>query len=106
MVQAPRSWSADISNCEMVFIDVDMNQTFIEKRNPEQQQSDGQDGEDSSKNKFLEVIYVADQHAIELYGLIELPEMLLSVANIVSISNLHQVVECSRTAKAALKLIN
>ncbi|CAB3982450.1 Hypothetical predicted protein [Paramuricea clavata] len=59
----------------------DLNETFIEKRSLEQELSESNDG---GKNKFLEVIYVADRHAIELYGLIDLPEMLLSIGNIVS----------------------
>ena len=37
----------------------------------------------NGKSKYLEVIYVADQYAIQLYGMIELPEMLLSIGNIV-----------------------
>jgi hypothetical protein len=57
-----------------------MNETFIEKRALAQELSESNDG---GKNKFLEVTYVADRHAIELYGLIDLPEILLSIGNIV-----------------------
>ena len=57
-----------------------MNPTLVEKRSLEQEQSGCKN---SNKIKFLEVIYVADPCAIELYGLIDLPDMLLSVSNIV-----------------------
>lgn len=52
----------------------------MEKRSVLQEQSDGENGR---KRKFLEVIYVADQYAIEVYGLIDLPEMLMAIGNIV-----------------------
>ncbi len=64
---------------KLLQFDHDLNQTFTEKRGLEQEDQCKKD----VKTKFLEVIYVADKYAIELFGLIELPEMLLSIGNIV-----------------------
>ena len=63
-----------------VIIHLGLNETFIEKRRTNKRQLGGQT---HYKTKFLEVIYVADEYAKDLYGSIDLPEMLLSIGNIV-----------------------
>ena len=72
-----------LTNCNCNY-DLDLNQTFIEKRDLDQHQFDGENG---TETKFLEVIYVADQYAIEQYGMVELPEMLMSMGNTVRIDD-------------------
>ncbi|XP_028401330.1 A disintegrin and metalloproteinase with thrombospondin motifs 6-like isoform X2 [Dendronephthya gigantea] len=69
-----------------IFFDVDFsdngwNETYTGKRGTDKRELDGQI---HKKTKFLEVIYVADQNAVDFYGLNDLPEVLLSIGNIVS----------------------
>ena len=74
-----------MTNCNCNY-DLDLNQTFIEKRDLGQHQFDSENG---TETKFLEVIYVADQYAIEQYGMVELPEMLMSMGNTVRIDRFY-----------------
>lgn len=76
--------------------DLDLNQTFIQKRDLAQHQFEGENG---TETKFLEVIYVADQYAIEQYGMAELPEMLMSMGNTVRIVGLFHPFICFHVFK-------
>ena len=73
----------------------------MEKRSPEEEQSGCKN---SNKIKFLEVIYVADTCAIQLYGLIDLPEMLLSISNIVRMLTYINIDSVNRNEKSIKKI--